>query len=352
MFGCFLRYIEEYDKEDEDNRIRPHKEAACRVGVHRTFRLASIHAVTQPYCSPEIGWTILPKRIRTVISLGTDRQPLGEQVSFLWCGWSSQQAGTRLQANNGFVGRSRCYRSHTEGPVKCHESQRTMAECHRKRGVQKHVPVFFISLGARFGRIRKTPNGKASPQFYAYKVEKLQGLVNQYNEGSINLYFGDESHVCTEGYVPYGWQFPWEDICIPSQREKRLNIFGMIDYGSNYHGFSTTDSVTSELVADFLDRFSMTIKKDTFIVLDNAKVHRSKLMKEMRAIWEKRGLYIFFLPPYSPHLNIAETVWRIMKGKGIQPSDYNSADSLFYAANRYLAALGSSSKIAFTKFVA
>ncbi len=152
---------------------------------------------------------------------------------------------------------------------------------------------------------------------------------------------------------PFGSaSFPWENICIPSQREKRLNIFGMIDYASNYHGFSTTDSVTSELVADFLDRFSLTIKKDTFIVLDNAKVHRSKLMKEMRAIWGKRGLYIFFLPPYSPHLNIVETVWRIMKGKGIQPSDYNSTDSLFYAANRYLAALGSSSKIAFTKFVA
>ncbi len=134
---------------------------------------------------------------------------------------------------------------------------------------------------------KEDSKGETLAQFYAYKVEKLQELVNQYNEGRINLYFGDESHVCTEGYVPYGWQFPWEDICIPSQREKRLNIFGMIDYGSNYHGFSTTDSVTSELVADFLERFSMTIKKDTFIVLDNAKVHRSKLMKERRAIWEK-----------------------------------------------------------------
>lgn len=116
--------------------------------------------------------------------------------------------------------------------------------------------------------------GKPSPQPYEYKFEKLQKLVAQYDAGLINLYFGDESHVCTEGYVPYGWQFPWEDVRIPSQREKRLNIFGMIDYECDYHGFSTTDSVTSELVADFLDKFSMTIKKETFLVLDNAKVHR------------------------------------------------------------------------------
>lgn len=72
------------------------------------------------------------------------------------------------------------------------------------------------------------------------------------------------------------------------------------------------ESMTSERIADFLDKFSLTIKRDTFtikrdifIVLDNAKVHRSKLMKEMRGIWENRGLFLFFLPPYSPHLNIA-----------------------------------------------
>ena len=66
--------------------------------------------------------------------------------------------------------------------------------------------------------------------------------------------------------------------------------------------------ITSEQIADFLDKFSLAIKKETFIVLDNAKVHRSKLLKEMRKIWEKRGLFLFFLPPYSPHINIAETL--------------------------------------------
>lgn len=105
--------------------------------------------------------------------------------------------------------------------------------------------------------------------------------------------------------------------------------------------------MTSIMIADYLDRFSHKIKKETFLVLDNARVHRSKLMRNMRAIWEKRGLYLFFLPPYSPHLNIAETLWRLLKGKWIQPSDYVSADTLFYAADRALAALGTEVKIHF-----
>ena len=43
-----------------------------------------------------------------------------------------------------------------------------------------------------------------SPQLYEYKVEKLQELEQKAEEGKIELYYGDESHVCTEGYVPYG----------------------------------------------------------------------------------------------------------------------------------------------------
>lgn len=215
--------------------------------------------------------------------------------------------------------------------------------------MSRHVQGFFISLGARFGRIRKTTKGTPSPQLYDYKKEKLQELEQQYREGLIDLYFGDGSFTCTEGYVPYGWQFPGESIAIPSDRGARLNIWGMIDYNSRYHGFCSTESMTSERIADFLDKFSLTIRKDTFIVLDNAKVHRSKYMKEMRKIWEKRGLFLFFLPPYSPHLNIAETLWRMLKGQWIQPADYVSTDNLFYAVNRGLAGLGKSHFINFSK---
>jgi transposase len=60
----------------------------------------------------------------------------------------------------------------------------------------------------------------------------------------------------------------------------------------------------------------------------------------MRPVWEKRGLFLFYIPPYSPHLNIAETLWRIMKVKWLRPQDYGCADTLFYATNRVLAAIG------------
>lgn len=256
--------------------------------------------------------------------------------------------GSWSQAYNGLFGRGNGTQSNRAGQAECQESQGGVAASFWEGGEREHVQSFFIRIGARYRRIRKRPKGKPSPQIYAYKTEKLQELENQAKAGLIDLYFGDESHICTEGYVPYGWQFHGEDVFIPSQRGQRLNIFGMIDRNNRYDGFSTTDSITADKVADFLDRLSFRIKKNTFVVLDNASIHRGKLFRELRPVWEKRGLFLFFLPPYSPHLNIAETLWRILKGKWLRPVDYLSTDSLLYATNRALAAVGSELYINFT----
>ena len=244
------------------------------------------------------------------------------------------------QTHNGLLGRRGRKNCHRERQAKCKESQGSLAAGYGQRSLGEYVQGFFIRIGARYRRIRKRPKGSPSPQLYAHKTEKLQELERQANEGRIDLYFGDESHVCTEGYVPYGWQFRGEDVFVPSQKILRLNIFGMIDRDNHYEGFSTTESITADKLADFLDQLSFRIRKETFLVLDNAKIHRCKLISELRPVWEKRGLFLFFLPPYSPHLNIAETLWRILKGKWLRPADYMSTDAMLYATNRALAAIG------------
>ena len=177
----------------------------------------------------------------------------------------------------------------------------------------------------------------------------MQELENLDSAGEIDLYYADESHVCTSGYVPYGWQFKDENVFIPSEKSARLNIFGMITRGNQYKGFMTQESINADKVSDFLDKMSLQVRKRTFVVLDNATVHRNAKLKELRSIWESRGLFLFFLPPYSPELNLAETLWRILKGKWIRPLDYVSNDTLFYSANRALAAVGISLFVNYSK---
>lgn len=126
----------------------------------------------------------------------------------------------------------------------------------------------------------------------------------------------------------------------------------MIDRNNRFEGFCTRESVDAEKVVDFLDRFSFKLNRKTFVVLDNVSAHRNEKIKRMRPIWGKRGFFLFYIPPYSPHLNIVETLWRIMKGKWLRPQDYATAESLFYVTNRALAAIGTQLKINFSHYAA
>lgn len=52
--------------------------------------------------------------------------------------------------------------------------------------------------------------------------------------------------------------------------------------------------------------------KGSYIVLDNASIHKSKPM--LRKI-ESKGYKVMYLPPYSPELNPIEQFWAVVKGK-------------------------------------
>ena len=72
---------------------------------------------------------------------------------------------------------------------------------------------------------------------------------------------------------------------MPVQKEQRLNIFSMVSPACEYLGFDSTESINGERLADYLDGFSRKIDRPTFIVLDNASIHRkgeeAKKMKDL-----------------------------------------------------------------------
>jgi transposase len=178
----------------------------------------------------------------------------------------------------------------------------------------------------------------------------LQELEKLSEQGLIELFYGDETHISSEGYVPYGWQFPDEEVAIYVEKAYKTNILGLISRNNQFHWAMTQDNINSEFVCQFLDEISCNIKKETFVVLDNASVHNSKLLKQYLTIWQKRGLFIFFLPPYSPHLNIAETLWRKFKTEWLVAEDYLEKDALLYAVNRCMANVGGKLSINFSPF--
>jgi transposase len=113
---------------------------------------------------------------------------------------------------------------------------------------------------------------------------------------------------------------------------------------------TSQETFTSGFIFEQLEDLSVKLPKLTVIVLDNARIHTSKIIKERIKVWQSRGLFIFYLPRYSPHLNIVETLWRKLKYQWLSPSDYQSKEHLFYQVRLALTAVGQNLFIRFSKF--
>ena len=172
------------------------------------------------------------------------------------------------------------------------------------------------------------------------RKESLFYLEQQSEQGNIDLYYGDETRISEEGYVPYGWQFDDEEVVIEATRGRSINCFGLLSRNNDFIYRNTEENINSDFIIEILDELSLTIHKLTVVVLDNARPHTARKVKQLLKIWQNRGLYIFYLPPYSPHLNIIERLWKEFKEGWLKPSDYQSADNLFYAVDRICAAIG------------
>lgn len=188
------------------------------------------------------------------------------------------------------------------------------------------------------------------PEVYQFKKEILGQLENLSEANLIDLYYGDESRVSLEPCIPYGWQFPDEEVFMPSQKGAGLNCFALLKRNNQCLVETSKANINSLFILERLEDLSTELEKLTVIVLDNARIHTSLVIKERLKIWQQRGLYIFYLPRYSPHLNIVEILWRKLKYEWLSPSDYQDKENLFYQIRAALKSVGESLFIKFSKF--
>lgn len=69
----------------------------------------------------------------------------------------------------------------------------------------------------------------------------------------------------------------------------------------------------------------------TVVVLDNGAIHRSKETRAaLPGLWA-RGVYLYFLPPYSPELNAIEAAFRAIKHDHLPERRYATLPALLDA---------------------
>ena len=191
---------------------------------------------------------------------------------------------------------------------------------------------------------------KEIEEVYIHKREILSELETLAEKQLIELSYMDESRVSLEPCIPYGWQFPDEEVFMPAAKGNGLNCFALLSRTNQCLVKTSEQTFSAQFIFEQFETLSFNLRKLTVIVLDNARIHTSQIIKERIKIWQSRGLYLFYLPRYSPHLNIVETLWRKLKYEWLTPADYQSKEHLFYQINLALKAVGNNLFIQFSKF--
>lgn len=184
------------------------------------------------------------------------------------------------------------------------------------------------SLVMTWRRFKRGLAGEPDPLEYKEKQLALTKLKEQEKRGEIDLRYLDESGFCLTPYVPYGWQEKGENIPIKSSHSRRLNILGLMNRHQELDAYIFEGRINSEVVISCLDKFAENLPIKTVVVMDRASFHRSKKIQNKIYEWKHKNLEIFWLPSYSPQLNLIEILWRFMKYEWIEIDAYSSWQNL------------------------
>lgn len=146
--------------------------------------------------------------------------------------------------------------------------------------------------------------------------------------GMIDLFFADETGFNLVPYIPYGWQPIGKQTTIRSSKDHVCNLLGFLTRKGELKVWSTPKSINSDFVIECIDELADQVERPTVVVLDNAPWHASAKVKNKEKEWNEKDLYLFFLPTYSPHLNLIELLWRKIKYEWLKAEDYLSAKKL------------------------
>ncbi len=201
----------------------------------------------------------------------------------------------------------------------------------------------------RWRRFRKCIKKCQDPENYQKRVEELCQWLLLEERGYLKIYYGDECGFNLDPCLAYGWQAKEEYVKIAPKKSSRLNVFGLLSRTNHLQAYSCQEAMNGNLIIAFLDDFATQLTQKTVVVLDNATIHHTEALEEKINEWQEQDLHLFFLPTYSPHLNLIETLWRKIKYEWLKPHHYLSWQTLTTAVEGMMANLGDKLTIDFAE---
>jgi hypothetical protein len=160
--------------------------------------------------------------------------------------------------------------------------------------------------------------------------------------GQVDVMHGDESGFCLVPPLPYLWQIKGQTVSLPAQAHaKRLNVLGFwreagVEAARLFHHLLPGRLKSCHFVQAVEEQVLPFLVRPTVLLVDNATLHRCAPVLQKRHHWKAQGLHVWFLPPYCPHLNRIEVLWKQCKYHWLEPADYADFPTLCAAVSRNL----------------
>ena len=220
-------------------------------------------------------------------------------------------------------------------------TSRQLSEALAARGIAlgpRQVRRHLKRLGAGYRRTASTLKHKQDPAKAKRAGRVLANLKAKAVAGSIALYYLDECGFAPTLPVGSSWCLPGRRKLVRYEAPQGRRVNALAAYRP-YGRSPRLEVFTAERTWDSYDLLGFLgalpwSKLPRVVVLDNASVHTSKVIRRARRELSSRGIYLYFLPPYSPELNEIEPVFRQVKYQEIPERSHTSRIGLREAVER------------------
>lgn len=157
-------------------------------------------------------------------------------------------------------------------------------------------------------------------------------------DGQIDhLLFEDESMIRDYQAIARTWFLRGKQRIIPTfGQHKGVKLIGTLNYETGDVFCVEEERYDAQVFLRFLEKLLSHYPTGKIVlILDNARIHRAKLILPFLEKNRDR-LEFVFLPPYSPQLNLIEGLWKWLKESVINNVFFGSVQKITLAVRTFL----------------
>ena len=178
----------------------------------------------------------------------------------------------------------------------------------------------------RWGFTCQRPTKKAYSQddikVKAFMETEYLAIAKRAISENAEIYWGDETGVSNQEYYLRGFSPKGVTLVMRFEaRHERISMISAITGRGSARFMIYDGAMNQQMLIGFMKRLTKDVNRKVFLILDNLRVHHGKIVQA----WleeNKDRIEVFYLPPYSPELNLDEYLNNTLKRdvhSGVRP---------------------------------